>query len=146
MDQATIYSRERLSQAATCQEEVMAADENSSADQIERSLIEIAVESWKFSRIFARVVNKLDAGEAGRYVNQLRYFQKKVEQNLDAAGLKLVNVEGHVFDPGMAASPLNIEDFGPEDALLVDQMVEPIIMGPDGLKKQGTVMLRKVQA
>ncbi len=124
----------------------MPADENSSADQIERSLIEIAVESWKFSRIFARVVNKLDAGEAGRYVNQLRYFQKKVEQNLDAAGLKLVNVEGHVFDPGMAASPLNIEDFGPEDALLVDQMVEPIIMGPDGLKKQGTVMLRKVQA
>ena len=88
---------------------------------------------------------KLDAGEAGRYVNQLRYFQKKVEQNLDAAGLKLVNVEGHVFDPGMAASPLNIEDFGPEEALLVDQMVEPIIMGPDGLKKQGTVMLRKVK-
>lgn len=124
----------------------MPSDDNSATDQIERSLIEIAVESWKFSRIFARVVNKLDAGEAGRYVNQLWYFQKKVEQNLDAAGLKLVNVEGHVFDPGMAASPLNIEDFGPDDALLVDQMVEPIIMGPDGLKKQGTVMLRKVQA
>ncbi len=124
----------------------MPTDDNTATDQIERSLIEIAVESWKFSRIFARVVNKLDAGEAGRYVNQLRYFQKKVEQNLDAAGLKLVNVEGHVFDPGMAASPLNIEDFGPDDALLVDQMVEPIIMGPDGLKKQGTVMLRKVQA
>ena len=124
----------------------MLSDDNSATDQIERSLIEIAVESWKFSRIFARVVNKLDAGEAGRYVNQLRYFQKKVEQNLDAAGLKLVNVEGHAFDPGMAASPLNIGDFGPDDTLLVDQMVEPIIMGPDGLKKQGTVMLRKVQA
>lgn len=124
----------------------MSADDNGTTGQIERSLIDIAVESWKFSRIFARVVSKLDAGEAGRYVNQLRYFQKKVEQNLDAAGLKLVNVEGHAFDPGMAASPLNIEDFGPDDALLVDQMVEPIIMGPDGLKKQGTVMLRKVQA
>jgi hypothetical protein len=124
----------------------MSADDNGIAEQIERSLIDIAVESWKFSRIFARVVNKLDAGEAGRYVNQLRYFQKKVEQNLDAVGLKLVNVEGHAFDPGMAASPLNIEDFGPDDTLLVDQMVEPIIMGPDGLKKQGTVMLRKVQA
>ena len=30
--------------------------------------------------------------------------------------------------------------------LLVDQMVEPIIMGPNGLRKQGTVMLRKVEA
>lgn len=120
-------------------------NESDTVDLLERSLIEIAVESWKFSRVFARVVNKLDAGEASRYVSQLRYFQKRVEQNLDAAGLKLVNVEGHPFDPGMAASPLNIADFGPEDPLLVDQMVEPIIMGPDGLKKQGTVMLRKVQ-
>jgi hypothetical protein len=92
------------------------------------------------------VVNKLDVGEAGRYVNQLRYFQKKVEESLDAAGLKLVNVEGQSFDPGMAASALNIGDFGPDDTLLVDQMVEPIIMGSDGLKKQGTVMRRKVCA
>jgi hypothetical protein len=127
-------------------ETAMTTDTDRGTERMESSLIEIAVESWKFSRIFARVVNKLDAGEAGRYVNQLRYFQKKIEQNLDAAGLKLVNVEGHMFDPGMAASPLNIGDFGPDDPLLVDQMVEPIIMGPDGLKKQGTVMLRKVQA
>jgi hypothetical protein len=113
-------------------------------DQMERSLIDIAVESWRFSRLFSRVVNKLDAGEAGRYVNQLRYFQKRVEECLDASGLKLVNVEGQPFDPGMAASALNIGDFGPDDQLLVDQMVEPIIMGPEGLRKQGTVMLRKV--
>jgi len=123
----------------------MASEGTDAIDLVERSLIEIAVESWKFSRVFARVVGKLDAGEAGRYISQLRYFQKRVEQNLDAAGLKLVNVEGQIFDPGMAASPLNIADFGPDDALLVDQMVEPIIMGPNGLKKQGTVMLRKVQ-
>ena len=34
----------------------------------------------------------------------------------------------------------------PDDVLLVDQMLEPIIMGPNGLRKQGTVMLRKAQA
>src|SRR5437870_1265048 len=112
-------------------------------NQLEDSLIDMAVESWRFSRLFARVMNKLDAGEAARYANQLRYFQKKVEENLDAAGLKLVNVEGQPFDAGMAASALNIGDFGPDDTLLVDQMVEPIIMGPAGLRKQGTVMLRK---
>lgn len=122
----------------------MSSDRCTTLDQLERSLIDIAVESWRFSRLFARVVNKLDAGEAGRYVNQLRYFQKKMEESLDAAGLKLVNVEGQPFDPGMAASAVNGGDFGPDDALLVDQMLEPIIMGPDGLKKQGTVMLRKV--
>ena len=57
---------------------------------------------------------------------------------------ELVNVEGHEFDPGMAASPLNIGDFDPDDALMVEQMVEPIIMGEGGLKRPGTVMLRKV--
>ena len=58
--------------------------------------------------------------------------------------MKIVNVEGHPFDPGIAASAINIGDFGPDDILLVDQMVEPIIMGSEGLRKQGTVMLRKV--
>lgn len=122
----------------------MAHIQDKSNEQLETSLIDIAIESWRFSRLFARVVNKLDAGEAGRYVNQLRYFQKKVEESLDASGLKLVNIEGQLFDPGMAASALNVGDFAPDDQLLVDQMVEPIIMGPEGLRKQGTVMLRKV--
>jgi hypothetical protein len=115
-------------------------------EQLEQSLIEMAVESWRFSRLFGKVVGKLDAGESGRYLNQLRYFQKKVEENLDANGIRLVNVEGQAFDPGMAASALNVGDFGPDDVLVVDQMVEPIIMGANGLRKQGTVMLRKVEA
>ncbi|MBK7458232.1 MAG: hypothetical protein IPJ42_07405 [Betaproteobacteria bacterium] len=119
------------------------SEQNNGSEQLERSLIDVAVESWRFSKLFSRLVSKLDAGEGSRYVNQLRYFQKKLEESLDASGLKLVNVEGQPFDPGMAASALNIGDFGPDDLLLVDQMVEPIIMGPEGLRKQGTVMLRK---
>lgn len=121
-------------------------DQATSSEQLEQSLIDVAVESWRFSRLFVRVVNKLDAGETGRYQNQLRYFLKKVDENLEANGLKLVNVEGLPYETGMAASALNLEEFGPEDQLLVDQMVEPIIMGPNGLRKEGTVMLRKVQA
>jgi hypothetical protein len=70
-----------------------------SNEQMEQSLIDIAVESWRFSRLFGKVVSKLDAGESGRYVNQLRYFQKKVEESLDSNGLKLVNVEGQPYRP-----------------------------------------------
>ncbi|MNR10655.1 hypothetical protein D3C85_1269180 [compost metagenome] len=124
----------------------MTGEQSFTTDQLEQSLIDMAVESWRFSRLFSRVVSKMDAGEAGRYVNQVRYFQKKIEESLDASGLKLVNVEGQSFDPGMAVSAINIGDFGPDDLLLIYQMVEPIIMGPEGLRKQGTVMLRKVHA
>jgi hypothetical protein len=112
---------------------------------LEALLIDTAVESWRFSRLFARIIGKLDAGEAIKYANQLRFFQRRVEQNLAAAGLTLVNVEGQMFDTGMAAAALNLGDFGPDEDLLVDQMVEPIIMGSDGLKKSGTVMLRQAR-
>jgi hypothetical protein len=124
----------------------MATDATTMTAQIEQSLITLAVESWRLARLFTRVADKLDAGEAGRYVNQIRYFHKKVDEILEVSGLKLVNVEGQPFEPGMAASALNLGDFGPDDALLVDQMVEPIIMCSDGLKRPGTVMLRRVSA
>ena len=66
-------------------------------EKLEQSLIELAVESWRFSRVFGKVLSKLDAGESGRYVNQLRYFQKRVEESLDSNELKLVNVEGQLY-------------------------------------------------
>jgi hypothetical protein len=119
-----------------------ASDE--AAASLHEPLVEIAVESWRFARLFARVLGKLDAGEAARYGGQLRYFSKRVEECLGAAGLRVVSLEGQPYDPGMAASALNIGDFEPEDDLIVDQMVEPVLMGPDGIVKSGTVMLRRV--
>lgn len=113
---------------------------------LESSLIDMAVESWRFSRLFVRAVSKLDAGEGQRYLSQLRYFLKRIEEGLGQANLKLVDVEGQVYDPGVAASALNVGDFGPEDRLIVDQMLEPIVMGPDGLRRSGVVMLRKVES
>jgi hypothetical protein len=124
----------------------MSVGGDEAANRLEQSLIQMAVETWRFARLFARATERLDAGESARYVSQLRYFQKKAEEILGTNGLRLVSLEGQAFDPGMAASPLNLGDFQPDDVLLVDQMIEPIIMGPDGLKKQGTMMLRKVPA
>jgi molecular chaperone GrpE (heat shock protein) len=86
----------------------------------------------------------LDAGDTAKYVNQLRYFQKKIEDSLDEVGLKVVNLEGQVFDAGMAVSAINIEDFEARDVLVVEQMIEPVIMGGEGLKRSGVVMVRKV--
>jgi len=112
---------------------------------IEQSLIDIAVESWRFSRLFSRLLDKLDAGENSRYVNQHRFYLKRLDENLKQAGIRLVNVEGQGYDTGMAATALNAEDFDPDDNLVVDQMLEPIIMGEEGLARTGTVILRKVE-
>ncbi|OQX62714.1 MAG: hypothetical protein B5M56_05585 [Desulfococcus sp. 4484_241] len=114
-------------------------------ETLTKSVINMAVESWRFGRVFDRVLAKLDAGQQSRYESQFRWFLKKIEESLDEAGLRLVNVEGQPFDPGMAATPLNIEEFEVNDTLIVDQMLEPIIMGKEGLVKTGIVILRKVE-
>jgi len=121
----------------------MAETENTESSAT-AALIDLAVDSWKFAKLFARVISKLDAGEQSRYANQMRFFQKRVESAAEAAGARIVSIEGQPFEPGMAASPLNLEDFEEGDKLYVDQMLEPIVMGSDGVLRTGTMMLRKL--
>ena len=110
-----------------------------------QSVINMAVESWRFAKVFDRLLGKLDAGEQNRYKNQFRWFLKKVDEALEQSDMQIVNVEGHAFDPGMAATPLNMEEFDANDILIVDKMLEPIIMSKEGLVKTGTVTLMKVE-
>ena len=107
------------------------------------ALLDLAVEGWRIARLFSRVLTKLDAGEGSRYANQVRYFIKRVEESLESAGLRLVNLEGQPYETGLPATALNIEDFAPEDRLYVDQVLEPVVMGPQGVVKTGTITLRK---
>jgi hypothetical protein len=107
-------------------------------------LIDLAVESWRFARLFGRVVTKLDASEAPRFTNQLRYYLKCLDDQLAAAGFRIVNLEGQLYEPGIAASALNIGDFAPDDRLIIDQMMEPIVMSAEGLVRSGAVMVQKV--
>jgi hypothetical protein len=52
-------------------------------------------------------------------------------------------LEGQKYDPGVAATALNISDFGPDDELVIEQMVEPIVMGSEGIIRPGTVLLKR---
>jgi hypothetical protein len=112
-------------------------------DVTKNVLLKIVVEGWKFSRVYQRLISKLDAGEQSRFTSQVRYFLKQMEENLSEVGITLVNLEGHPFDPGMAATAINLNDFSPNDMLVVDQMLEPVITGKMGLVRMGTVLLRK---
>jgi menaquinone-dependent protoporphyrinogen IX oxidase len=58
-------------------------------------VISMAVESWRFGRVFDRLLMKLDAGEQNRYKSQFRWFIKKVEEALEQADMRIVNIEAH---------------------------------------------------
>ena len=104
-------------------------------------LIDLAVDAWKLARLFERVVTRLDPGEQGRYLNQLRFLHRRIDGAVEIAGARLVSIEGQPFQPGQAATPLNLDEFAQDDALVVAQMLEPIVMGPHGVLRMGTMLL-----
>lgn len=112
--------------------------------QLHQPFIELAVDSWRFARMVDRLLEKLGGTEHHRHANQLRYFKKRLDESLAQAGMSLVNLEGQRYDAGMAASALNLGDFGPEDTLVVDQMMEPVLMGPAGLLRSGTLLVSRL--
>jgi hypothetical protein len=109
-----------------------------------KALIQLTTESWRITRLFTRLLQRLEPADQQRYAAQLRFFLSTVEDSVAAAELKLVNLEGQLYDPGMAATPLNLADFAAGDTLVVEQMLEPIIMGSGRILKSGTVVLGKV--
>ncbi len=110
----------------------------------EDALVSLARDSWRFARTFGRLLTRLDAVEQNRLVNQYDFFLKQLEDNLASAGFTLVNLEGQPFDPGMAATPVNLGDFAPDDRLVVEQMLEPVIMSANGsIKRMGTIILKR---
>ena len=110
-----------------------------------KSVISIASELQRFKTIFMNAMNKLNLEEQKKYISQFSWFEKKVKKALTDAGLLCIDVEGKPYDPGMAVTPLNIDEFEPDDVLYIKQMIEPIIMQGDQLAKMGTVVLGRVE-
>ena len=119
-------------------------DENISRDL----LIELTIESWRFSRVFLNMLGKLyDPKEYARYQGRYLYFRKKLNEILDSAGLKIVEIEpGTDYDIGMAVTPINLEDFSPDDKLQIEQMLEPIIMQNTSVIRTGKIILRRIES
>ena len=69
-------------------------------ETLTNSLVDIAVEAWRLSRILDRILAKLDRLYEERYRRQVTRFAKKVDASLQDAGVRIVQSEGQPFDPG----------------------------------------------
>lgn len=110
-----------------------------------KALQTVAKEAWRLERVCDRLLAKLPFSEQKRYDGRLRWFRKQLDSALEDAGMRLVNIEGQHFEVGTAATALNIEDFREGDPLVVDKMVEPILMGPNGILETGTVTVKRAE-
>ena len=113
--------------------------------KLQKSLISIASELFRFQRVFEKAVGKLDIDERNKYLSQYAWFSKKVYKAMDEADLKIINLEGQLYDPGMAVTPLNIDEFNGDDSRYILQTIEPIIIQGDCVHKTGTVILGRIE-
>lgn len=113
--------------------------------RLQENLCTIASELFRFQRVFTKAISKLEQDEQNKYARQFAWFAKKITQALAETGLRMINIEGQIYDPGMAITPLNIDDFAAEDALYVAQMIEPIVMHGDAVYRTGTAILGRIE-
>lgn len=116
------------------------------SNSLMNSLITIASETYRLQSVFEKAISKLEIDDQKKYMSQYAWFSKKVSKALEEANLKLVVFEGQTYDPGMAATPLNIDDFETNDLLYVLQTIEPTILQEDKVVKTGTVILGRVES
>ena len=110
------------------------------------SIINLAIESWRFAKGFERLLRQVDVAQPKRYESQIKWITKQTEDSLADVGLRIANVEGHPYEVGIPATPMNIEDFDPDDTLEVDLMLEPIIMEGTVPINTGKITLRKIDS
>ena len=112
-------------------------------EKLKNNLVSIASELFRFQRVFVKAIGKLEVDERTKYSSQYAWFSKKVLKALNDSGLRVISVDGQPYDPGMAVTPLNLEDFDTDDILYVEQTMEPIIMEGNTVIRTGTVLLRR---
>ena len=113
---------------------------------METTLASLAIESWRLSKAFERLLIKSDPIEQRKYKSKLSWFNKKLNETLEEANLRFINLENQKYDTGAAVRAINLDDFQPDDELEIDQMIEPIVMSNESVFRAGTVILRKRSA
>lgn len=109
-----------------------------------KELLNFIIESWRFSNLFQQVISKLPEEERKRYTGRHNWYNKQLESTIKSCGYKVINISNEIYDPGMALTPINIDEFTEGERLIVDYMVEPIIMDENGnIVKTGTAILRR---
>lgn len=105
------------------------------------SLVSIISEVYRFQNVSCKALSRLAQNEQRKYKSQYAWFQSKFEKFLNEVNIKLITLDGKIYDTGMAVTPINIGEFQADDRLIVAQTIEPIIMKDDTVLKSGTVIL-----
>ena len=122
-------------------------ESDKNVEPINRRFAEFIVEEYRFLKSYVSLLNKAMSDEKQKYKGLLDFHVNRLQDFMKECNLKIVDIEGKKYDEGLSITPLNIEDFGKSDVLIIKQVIEPLIISTkDGsIIKSGTVMLEKIE-
>ena len=105
------------------------------------AIAEIAAESWRYGQALHKVLRKLDVMDAERFSRQYEYFASRVERAVAAAGVTVLDLSRQPYSVGLPVQAMNLEEFDEDEALIITQTIEPVIMLDGRVLKTGMVMV-----
>ena len=114
-------------------------------EKLIEAIEDIASETFRLRGVFMRVMRSAEPDEQKKYMSQFAWFEKRVCRAMEEADVRVVDLTGQKYDPGMPVTPLNIDDFDSDSVLVIERMTEPVIMLGERLSRTGTVMLKEEQ-
>jgi hypothetical protein len=112
----------------------------------EETICLLASEWWKASFRLLRLVRDAAPTRAQREAATAEYAYRRIEDALNGHGIQLVDHNGKMYGPSMAAEPVNPEDFAGEEDLIVLDTIEPTIMRNGTIIRRGKVVIGKLGA
>lgn len=104
-------------------------------------LADLLVDYWKLARGSSKAARLLQQPESKRLLSQTKYAVRQLNGFADRFGFRIVEFDGLNFEPGMAASADNEDDFDNEAALIVAMTIEPAIIRDMRVVRPGRVIV-----
>jgi hypothetical protein len=103
-----------------------------------QSAITFAIESWRLSRIVARLDN-------GQEATSLRYTARQFSEVLSEMNIEIVDMVGRAYDPGMAPAVVDVHDDPKlsEGIVVIDETVSPTVTWRGQVIEAGQISLRR---
>ena len=106
-------------------------------------VLNLGTESWRILRTLERFASGLDADQRRRIAGRVAFFERTLRSDLEGVGLRLVEFTGQPYGPQLPATAVNGDEVAVGDIPVVEQTLEPAILGPDGILRTGKVTLRR---
>ena len=74
-----------------------------------------------------------------RWSSKFSFFERYWGEALEKAGVTSLDIVGQEYSPGLQVEALNLEDFGPEEVLVIEEVLKPLLVYKG--KSQETVKL-----